>query len=161
MLTKAQQKIATDYIASPGLAKAEVQLGKELGRAMQAIPCNWKFSRDGGAVGAITLKDENGDPVKLPAGFVVWDSCILVKSQVTSSGLATLAFAANAANDIKTAEAVATFSANARVAGIPVGTAASSVLCTAERTPTLTVASFALTAGELDVFLIGFYQDRT
>jgi len=149
MLTKAQQQLATEHLASPGLLKSELKLGRELGRAMQCIPCNWKFSRDGGAVGAINLKDENGDAVKIPAGFV------------TSGGSATLAFAVESANDIKTAEAVATFSADAIVAGIPVGTAASAVLCTAERTPTLTVATAALIGGELDVMLIGFYQDRT
>ena len=161
MLTKAQQQLATEHLASPGLLKSELKLGRELGRAMQCIPCNWKFSRDGGAVGAINLKDENGDAVKIPAGFVVWDSAILVKTAVTSGGSATLAFAVESANDIKTAEAVATFSADAIVAGIPVGNAASAVLCTAERTPTLTVATAALIGGELDVMLIGFYQDRT
>lgn len=157
MLTLAKQFLANQFFGDAG---NQVKLGTELVEKMHVIPCNWKFTRDGGAVGAIDLKDKFGDDVVLPAGFVVWDSAIVVKTAVTSGGSATLAFAANSANDIKTATAVASFSANAIIAGVPVGTAAAAVLCTAERTPTLTVATAALTAGELDVFLIGFYQER-
>ena len=152
-----EQLIGNEFF---GAAGSEIQLGTVLANKLDVFKCNWKFSRDGGAVGAINLKDHKGDKVVLPAGFVVWDSAIVVKTAVTSGGLATLAFAANSANDIKTGTAVASFGANAIVAGVPVGTAASAVLCTATRNPTLTVASFALTAGELDVFLFGVYQER-
>ena len=157
MLTKAKVEIGNKFFGAPG---AEIVLGDELASKVHAIKCNWKFSRDGGAVGAIDLKNEDGSDVVLPAGFLIWDSVILVKTTVTSGGSATLAFAAESANDIKTAEAVATFSGNAKVAGIPVGSAASAVLCTASRTPTLTVATAALTAGEFDLFLFGVYQER-
>lgn len=157
MLTKAKVEIGDKFFGAPG---AEIALGSELSSKVHAIKCNWKFSRDGGAVGAIDLKNEDGSDVVLPAGFVIQDSLIVVKTAVTSGGSATLAFAANSANDIKTAEAVATFAADALIAGIPVGTAASAVLCTAQRTPTLTVATAALTAGELDLFLFGVYQER-
>lgn len=157
MLNIQKQLIGDEFFGSPG---NEIQLGTELANKVHAIKCNWKFSRDGGAVGAIDLKDHKGDDIVLPAGFLIWDSVILVKTAVTSSGSAELAFAANSANDIKTATAVASFSANAKIAGVPVGTAASAVLCTAQRTPTLTVSVAALTAGELDVFLFGVYQER-
>lgn len=157
MIDIKKQLIGDQFFGAPG---AEIKLGSELANQMVAIKCNYKFSRDGGAVGAIKLKDHNGDVVKVPNGFLIWDAVVLVKTQVTSGGAATLALGANTTNDIDAAEAVATYAANAKIAMIPVGTAASAVLVTAEREITLTVASFALTAGEFDLFLIGMYQER-
>lgn len=158
MLNQAKEQIGNEFFGAPG---AEVKLGTELANKKHVVRCNWKFSRDGGAVGAIDLKDAlTGEDAVLPKGFVVHDSLIVVKTAVTSGGSATLALTANSAADVKAATAVASFSANAIIAGVPVGTALTAVLCTAARTPTLTVAVAALTAGEFDVFLEGFYQER-
>lgn len=157
MIDIKKQLIGDQFFGAPG---AEIKLGSELANQMVAIKCNYKFSRDGGAVGAIKLKDHNGDVVKVPNGFLIWDGVTLVKSQVTSGGAATLSLGANTATDLDNAEAVASFSANAKIAIAPVGTAASAILVTAEREITLTVATAALTAGEFDLFLVGMYQER-
>lgn len=137
-----------------------LKLGNKLKNAAIAVECNYKFSRDGGAVGDINLKDEDGVAVSLPIGTIAWDGVINVKTAVTSGGSATLEHTLVSAGDLKAATAVASFSTDAKLAIIPVGTAASSLIpLVAAKTPKLTVAVAALTAGEYSLHLVCFKRN--
>ena len=109
----------------------------------------YDFSRDGGAVGDITLR---GD--KLPNDAVVNIGAIHVNTALTSGGSATIALKILSANDVKGATAVATWSANAILDTVPVGTAATSIRTTSSGLGvTMTVAVAALTAGKFTLAL--------
>jgi len=109
----------------------------------------WDFTKDGGAVGDIALR---GD--RLPNDAVVHNGIIHVNTATTAGGAATLALKLVAANDIKAATAVASFTVNALIATVPVGTAATSLRTTsAGLGVVLTVAVAALTAGKITVAL--------
>lgn len=136
-------------------AAAKLQLGKLLHQSGGCIKGNYKFSRDGGAIGDINLKDQDGVSfLKIPSGAVVTQAFAFVRSALTSGGAATVDLNLEAANDLLAAQAVASFTASAKIAGIPdFATIADWVVTTVERTLTLSVNTAALTAGELDVFV--------
>lgn len=117
---------------------------------LQAV---WDFSSQGGAVGDIELLDVFGKKAILPSGALIQHVLVNVETLVTSGGAATLAFKAEGAADLLGATAVASFSANASLDGVPANTAATLVRLTAERTLKLTVAVAALTAGKVHVFV--------
>lgn len=109
----------------------------------------YDFSRDGGAVGDITLR---GDA--LPDDAVITSGMIHVKTACTSGGSATVALKVESANDVRAATAVASLSANALLDTVPVGSAATAVRTTAAgRHVVATVAVAALTAGKFIVAL--------
>lgn len=141
---------SNDWVASKN------KLGDLVHKGLNAVKGNWKFSRDGGAVGDYNLKDQDGVAVvKVPSGAVILDAFVITKAALTSAGLATVDLNSQAANDLLAAEAVATFSLGAKVQGIPdFGTLADSVVTTAEKTLSLSVNAFALTAGEVDVYVV-------
>lgn len=129
-------------------------LGNKLSQALGCVVGTYDFSKVGGAVGSFSLKDPDGAAVKLPANALVLSAFAVVRTLVTSGGSATIALTLNSAGDLLAAEAVATFAAAAKIQGIPdFGTLADSVLTTAERTLTATVATAALTAGKFDVYV--------
>jgi hypothetical protein len=117
---------------------------------LQAV---WDFSVQGGAVGDIDLLDVFGKKALLPSGALIRDIAVHVETLVTSGGAATLALKSEGAADLLGATAVASFAANANLDGVPVGTAATVVRLTAERTLKLTVAVTALTAGKVHAFV--------
>ena len=107
----------------------------------------YDFSRHGGAVGSITVP---GDPI--PAGAIIHNGVMHVTTALTSTGSATIAVQALSANDIKTATAVASWSANAILATVPVGTAGTSIRVTSNITSlTFVVAVEALATGKVTV----------
>jgi hypothetical protein len=81
------------------------------------------------------------------------DGIVHVKTACTSGGSATIAIQALAAEDILAATAVASFSLNALLDVVPVGTAATMIRCTAATQLTFVIATAALTAGVISVGL--------
>jgi hypothetical protein len=130
---------------------AAVQLGKALADQKGCLRATYDFSTQGGAVSTINLKGSDGLDAKLPSGAVISEVLIDVVTAATSGGAATVALTAQVAEDLLAALAVA--SVTGLIAGIPVGTAATSIKLTAERTITTTIAVAALTAGKFHVFI--------
>lgn len=105
----------------------------------------YDYDVHGGAIGTITL------PLDLPDNAIVHDGLIDVVTAPTSDGSATIALGLNTTTDLKTATAIASYSGI--VAMIPVGTAATAVKLTADRSLQLTIGAAALTAGKLNIFM--------
>jgi hypothetical protein len=109
----------------------------------------YDFAKHGGAVGEITVK---GNPI--PAGAIIKEGLIHVKTAVTSSLAATVQIKALSADDILASTAKATLALNALVATVPVGTAASAIRVTSAITGLVfTVGTGDLTAGKIVVAL--------
>ena len=118
----------------------------------RTIASKYDFSVLGGAVGLLSLRgpDDLTQVVKLPNKAIITNVIIDVITAMTSSGgTGTIALGANTAADLLAAVDADTLSAIH--AGIPVGTAGTSVKLTAERTLTVTIATAALTAGKFIV----------
>jgi hypothetical protein len=120
-------------------------------RKKHVLRALYDFSVSGGAVGAISLLDENGKAAVIPNKAIITDSMIDVITAPTSGGSATIALGANTTTDLKAATAIASYTGI--VAGVPVGTAATAVKTTADRTVTATIAVAALTAGKFYVMV--------
>lgn len=129
------------------------RLGKELHRAKNNLLAIYDFSTQGGAVSTISLKDADGVNVVLPLGAIITNVIAHAVVAVTTSASGTLSLGANTTTDLMGATADSTLSLNAIVAGTPVGTAATSVRLTAERTISASIATGALTAGKVYYFI--------
>lgn len=137
--------------AKQGLVEAKLG-DKLIKETVHTLKLQYSFAVQGGAIGAINLVGEDGKAAKLPKGAIVRDCLIDVVTAPTSGGAATIAFGTGqAANDLKAATAIA--SITGLVACVPVGTAATAIKLTLDRTPTITVAAFALTAGKFYVHI--------
>jgi hypothetical protein len=108
----------------------------------------YSFALHGGAVSSIAVA-----PKLLPAGAIIMDGIVHVKTACTSGGSATVAIQALAAEDILAATAVASLTLNALLDVVPVGTAATMIRCTAATQLTFVIATAALTAGVISVGL--------
>lgn len=140
-------------LASPGqmqkcLLGSKIQKGR-----VHSMKGTWNFAVDGGSsAAAIGLKGPNGKALTLPNKAIVRDCIIDVITAPTSAGSATIAIGTGqAANDLKVAAAYSGFSA--LMACVPVGTAATAIKLTADRSPTLTIATAPLTAGKINVII--------
>lgn len=111
----------------------------------------YDFSVSGGAIGAISLLDENGKAAVVPDNAIITDSMIDNITPATSDGSATIALGVNTTTDLKAATAYTSYTGI--LTGIPVGTAATAVKMTADRTVTATIATAALTAGKFYVMV--------
>lgn len=135
--------------ANPG-----VLLGYQvISNKVQLLKCTYSFAVQGGSsAAAINLKGPDGADCKLPLNAIVMEGLIDVLTAPTSSGSATVAVGTGqAANDLKTATAKASFTGKLDV--VPVWTAATAIKMTATRTPTVTIAVSDLTAGKFNVFI--------
>ena len=134
---------------------AKNAVGDLVHKNMNCLKGNYKFSRDGGAVGDINLKDQDGvGLLVVPSGAVIVNAIVHVTTAFTSGGAATIDLNSEAANDLLAAGAVASFSSNAKIQGIPdFGTLADAVITTAARTLSLSVNVAALTEGEANVYV--------
>lgn len=112
------------------------------------LRAKYDFAVQGGAVGAVTLLDvSTGKAAVLPKGAIVRDCLIDVITPGTTSASGTMALGTGqATNDLKAALAAASYTG--LVACVPVGTAASAIKLTADRTMSGTIATGALTAGK-------------
>jgi hypothetical protein len=116
--------------------------GLESGLRVAAF--EYDFSKHGGAVGAISVYGHG-----IPAGAFIYGGLIHVVTALTSGGAATIACGFLATDDIIAATAVSSWSLNAKLAIVPVMTAASALRMTsADNILTVTVATAALTAGK-------------
>lgn len=138
----------------------QVQLGTQLTyKRVQVMKAQYDFSKQGGAIGAISLRDMDNLPAVLPGRAVVVGCYIDVVTAPTSAGAATLAFGTGqTAVDLLAATGKASFTAGSILACIPVGSAATAIKLTqaasgAGLTPKLTVATAALTAGKINVLI--------
>jgi hypothetical protein len=133
------------------------RLGTHLMREKKGVlHCRYDFAQQGGAVGPVSLFDPLVGPSEaahLPAGAIITKAMLQVLTSVTSGGAATVALTTGeVAADLLAATAKATLVAGL-LDGKPDGTAAKSVVLTAERTLQATIAVAALTAGKIDVFV--------
>lgn len=142
---------AKDLLNKNGTVANKVRLGNVLDNQLGAVQGHYSFAVQGGAVGAITLKDDDGAALKLPANAIIKNVIIDVVTAPTSLGSATLAFNAVSAGDLKAATAIA--SVTGRVQGVPDGAVANMIKLSSEKTITMNVAVAALTAGKLNVVI--------
>jgi hypothetical protein len=131
--------------------------GTELNGTKNLMKAVYDFEELGGAVGDINLVDDEGNAAVLPDNAIIHQVIFDVVTAPESGGSATIAFNANSAGDMKAATAIASWTGI--VAGVPVGTAATCVKLTAERTLQATVATAALTAGKINVFVEYFVSE--
>ena len=108
----------------------------------------YDFALHGGAVSTITV-----GPKLLPAGAIVMDGIIHVKTAPTSEGSATVALHLLSSEDILAATAIASLTLNSLHDTVPVGTAATMLRCTAATQLSVVIATAALTAGVIAVGL--------
>lgn len=106
----------------------------------------YDFTTLGGAISTINLLDENGNAAILPAGAIVTNCTFDVITPLTTSASGTMAVNVEAAGDMKAALAAASWTG--KLAGIPVGTAATWVKTTVPRQVQATIATGAITAGK-------------
>lgn len=132
----------------------KASLGDNLSSKLGCLRATYDFAALGGAVGAHQLLNDDGEPVSLPAGALVVNAFAFVKTACTSGGSATISLEIESAADLLALTAVASFSAAAKIQGVPdFGTLADSVLTTAARHPVLSVAVAALTAGKVECYI--------
>lgn len=120
---------------------------------LSVAEATYSFAVNGGAVGDIVLTGAT-----IPSGAIIMSGVVEVTTAVTSGGAATVAIKVEGAADTVAAAAVsgAPWSSTGRKSVIPVGTGATSLKTTAERSITATVAVAALTAGVFNVYLTYF-----
>lgn len=107
----------------------------------------YDFSVQGGALGSQDLG------LSLPLGAIIRNVFFDVVTQPVSLGSATVAFSAQSAGDLKAALAIASWTVG-RIVGLPVhATVSTYIKLTAARTLTATIATAALTAGKIAVYV--------
>lgn len=121
-------------------------------RGLKEWKGEYSFATDGGAVSTITLRSDDGP---IPTGSVVEGGYIEVDTALTSGGAATVSVGVEAAADMQAAAAIsgAPWSSTGRKSVVPAFTGATTVKTTAERNPSIAVATAALTAGIFRVVL--------
>jgi hypothetical protein len=118
---------------------------------------HYNFAADGGATGTIALMGATN----IPSGATIVGGYVDVTTQLTSGGSATIACQVEAANDILTAVAVASWTTGRKniLPALTSGalTASTTARTTAARDISIVIATAALTAGAFKVVL--FYMD--
>ena len=150
-----------EQMLNQGQMTPAVQLGTQLvSHKIQVLKCQWKYSRQGGAVSTMNLQTVDGAPCKLPNKAIVVKSWIDEVSNVTSGDLAACMISVGTgqgADDLKVSTSAGGYSSVMNT--LADWTASSAIKMTAERTPTLTVASTAITGGQLNVFISYLISD--
>lgn len=111
----------------------------------------YDFAKHGGAVSTITV-----GPKLIPPQTIITQGIVRVVTACTSAGSATVALHLLTAEDILAATAVASLTLDALIDTVPVGTAATSLICTAHTQLSVVIATAALTAGKIAVTLQGY-----
>lgn len=150
MLTRSPQ------FRSPS-AQAEEAIG--LANLLSVATAIYDFARHGGAISTIGL---SGKTI-IPSGAVIQGGYVDVTVALTSTGAATIAAQINAANDLLTAVAVASWTTGLKnVLPAPTTgalTASTAIKTTAARDISVVIAAVALTAGTAK--FVVFYTDPT
>lgn len=126
---------------------------KALRQNKLAMVATYDFAVNGGANGTINLVDCNGVPATLPKGAIITLCIIDTITALTGAGTVALG-TGQTTSDLKAALAFGSYTG--LVAGIPVGTAATSIKMTADATMSATIASGPITAGKLNI-LVEYY----
>lgn len=134
-------------------APYDPDLGELVNGAYGVVRLSYDFAVQGGAVGTVSLLDENGKPFLLPVGAIVTRSYIDVVTPATTSASGTIAISTGqTAADVLGATAAASFTGI--LEGVSTGTAANmKKISTSAKTPVAVIATGALTAGKAYVFL--------
>ncbi len=113
---------------------------------------SYSFAVDGGAIGSITLRSEDGP---IPTGSVITHGYLDVTTLFTTGTAATMAVTVESAGDMVAATVVsgAPYSTTGRKSIIPVATGATAVKTTASRAPSVAIATGTVTAGVMAVVL--------
>jgi hypothetical protein len=121
-------------------------------RALKTWKGEYDFTVDGGAVGTIVLRSDDGP---IPSGSYITQAVLDVLTLFTTSAGATAALTVEAANDIVSATIVsgAPYSTTGLKSTIQVGTGATAVKTSAQRSPSIVIATGAVTAGKLRLIL--------
>lgn len=135
---------------------AEVAFKHSLGRLVvkrqvRMEKCIYDFSKVGGAISTINLRNDDQQSCTLPKNAIIRDVVIDVITAGTTSASGTMSLTAQTAGDLKAALAAASYTGI--LAGIPTGSAASAIKLTADRIVTGTIATGALTAGKWNVLI--------
>lgn len=133
---------------------------------MRDLKVQYNFAKTGGAIGTQNLAYPNDPSVpgastsmQLPKNALVFGCYIDVITAPTSGGSPTIALSTGqSAGDLKAATAFGSFTGI--VACIPVGTAATAIKMTADRTMTVTIATAALTGGVFNVHVQYVLSDQ-
>lgn len=114
----------------------------------------YDFDVDGGAAGAISLKGAHGSASTLPAGTIITDCVTKCVTALTSGGGATVALGiTGSATGIEGATAYSDGSYSAANAMDRKTPSAPLLVSTADSAVLLTIATAALTAGKVRVFV--------
>jgi hypothetical protein len=124
------------------------------GNRFRIIRATYNFAVNGGAIGTINLLSSSD----IPQGAIIMGGVVIVTTPPTSGGAGTLALQVEAAGDLVAAAAVsgAPWSTTGRKSVIPAFTGASSIQTTVARNVNAVIATAALTAGLVDVYLMLF-----
>jgi hypothetical protein len=135
-----------------GVIETSLSEGGNLSRQKFAR-ADYSFAVDGGAVSTIGLTGSTF----IPSGAIITGGFIEVTQALTSGGAATIAVQVNAANDITTAVAVASWTTGVKnILPAPTSgalTTSTAVKTTAARDISIVIATAALTAGAFKVVL--------
>lgn len=122
-------------------------------RRMHVAKATYDFSVDGGAVSSLGLG------VTVPSGAIVYQALIHHETQVAGTG-ADIGVTLQTTDDLLADAGVElspwSASAGTVLAGIPVGTAATAIILTADREITVEIEDAALTAGKFHVYVLYF-----
>lgn len=130
---------------------ASLQTGYVVPDGLRVARAHYDFALDGGAIGLITLSLSD----VIPAGAIMLGGTINPTVALTSGGSATIAIgtsAGSAANSLKAATAVASYSIDALLNVVPVF--ATPVKMTADGQITITVATATLLTGVMDIIIL-------
>lgn len=120
-------------------------------RALKTWTGSYSFAVDGGDEGTITLRSDDGP---LPSGSYIVGG-VLDISTSCASATGTMAIHVQSANDILSAVGEGSLTAGHKDV-VPDGTGSTAIELTAARSPTLTIATAAFTAGVFKLVL--FYK---
>lgn len=122
-------------------------------RALKSYNGEYDFAVDGGAIGTIVLRSNDGP---IPSGAVVLGGYLEIDTPFTTGTGAVAGLQAEAANDIIATTIVsgAPYSTTGRKTIIPAFTGATTVKTTASRAPSMVIATGTITAGKGRLVLI-------
>jgi len=125
--------------------------------AVKSVRGIYNFVNDGGAIGTISLKDSYGEAISIPAGAIAIQCVVSETVAVTGSTGATISLGLTTDIDILGATGFASFASI--TATSLTGSGAAYFKTVAVQPLKMTIATAAITAGALDVFLL--YLDPT
>jgi len=153
----AMPKIAdVEFAVNKGSSSSVLQIGSWL-TVMHplALTCVYDFTKQGGAQGTYYLKGIDGQNCVLPKGYIVDQVYLDTVVATGGGGGCQLAFGTGLAiNDIKAATGFATYTGI--LVAVPIGSAATAIKMTSEKSPTVTISGAAVTAGKIVAVIHAF-----